>query len=170
MIKLLGSILIIGSASWVGLAMAGSVRREERLLHTLAKALERMQCEICTRLTPVGDLCRQAAEQCEGIPARIFQGLALDIRKQEGASLADMMHTRLCEYEALLPSSCQNILTQLGQILGEYEPDVQTKALQTLVEQAEQSLAALRQGRSERCRSYGVMGVCAGCALAILLV
>ena len=46
----------------------------------------------------------------------------------------------------------------------------QLQCLQALRGRVDDALNELRRGKADRCRSYEVLGVCAGCALAIILL
>ena len=80
------------------------------------------------------------------------------------------MGAALVSHGQQLPVSCVCHLRELGAVLGQYDAEEQIRALQALLDRVDVSIAQLRQGRADRCRSYEVLGVCAGCALAIILL
>ncbi len=170
MIKYLGAALIVTAAGATGFSMAFSVRHEERCLAQLAQALELMKCEIPGRLTPVGELFGRCETCASGVMRGVFRHCARRIEDQTAPDVTGVMESALDEYEEKLPSSCLVLLTELGEVLGAYEATEQVEALQALSGRAEAALTALREGKADRCRSYEVLGVCAGCALAILLL
>lgn len=170
MLKLLGAAIIVIAAASVGIRMARAVRIEERYLSQLAKVLEMMAWEIESRLTAAAPLCDLAALQCSGALSDVFSALAKCFGEQDAADAGHMMDAVLLRFGGSLPASCHYRLRELGSILGAYEADEQVQALNSLRSRIERSLEELREGRPQRCRSYEVMGVCAGCALAILLL
>ena len=170
MIKLLGAALIIASASSVGIRMALSVRQEEQSLRQLVRVLELMRCEIQSCLTPTKALCEKAAGICRGTMQDIFLAIAQRIELQEDVDVGRIMEAVLVRYGSKLPISCICRLQELGEILGVYELQEQTQALEALIGRVNGSVDELRSCRADRCRSYEVMGVCAGCALAIILL
>ncbi len=147
--------------------MAGSVRYEERCLQQLARVLEFMLCEIPGRLTPVQELCEKASELTGGALKLVFQSCAKKIGQRAGQDILAIMDSAM---DARLPPSCQVFLRELGSILGAFDADEQVEALESLSKRVSAELSELRQGKADRCRSYEVLGVCAGCALAILLL
>lgn len=146
------------------------MRQEERLLRQITRALELMQCEIQSRLTPTKELFALAAGVCSGSLRDIFSAAAQRIAMQEDVDVGKIMDCVLVRHGARLPISCICRLRELGEILGAYEVNEQTQALEALVGRVNGSAEELLRGKAERCRSYEVMGVCAGCALAIILL
>lgn len=143
---------------------------EEANLRQVLRVLELMRCEIQSRLTPTKELCEMAGGICKGTLQDVFLAAAQRIALQTDTDAGEIMEAVLVRYGHLLPISCICRLRELGNILGAYEMQEQTQALEALSCRVGASIEELRQGRAERCRSYEVMGVCAGCALAIILL
>lgn len=129
-----------------------------------------MRREIQGRHTPVLELCERAAEQTSGGLKRVFTSCASQIRDREGADVRDIMEEALDEQEEQLSHTCMLLLRELGTVLGGYDVDAQVDALQGLSGRIEAALNELRQGKADRCRTYEVLCVCAGCAAAIILL
>ena len=170
MFKLLGAALIVTGASSVGIRMALRVRQEEQLLRSIVRVLELWRCEIGSSLTPTVQLCELAAGICKGMLKDVFTAAAQRMALQEDADAASVMEAVLLRFGSRLPLSCICRLRELGSILGAYDAQQQTQALEALIARVNGSVDELRSGAAERCRSYEVMGVCAGCALAIILL
>ena len=168
--KLMGAILIVLAAGWVGFRTAYGVRQELRQLRQLHGALELMQCEISCRLTPVPELCRLIGRSTGGDLASFFDAAARRLELQEEISTRAAFDSVLHGFSDRFSPELTWILQQLGDVLGAFDAPEQAKALQTLLEQTELAATQLQQGRAARCRSYQVMGVCAGCALVIILL
>ena len=107
---------------------------------------------------------------CSGPLRSVLEDCAAGIRIHEAPDIGGIMGAALVSCGQLLPVSCVCHLRELGAVLGQYDADGQMRALQALIERVDVSIAQLRQGRADRCRSYEVLGVCAGCALAIILL
>ena len=156
MMKLLGAALIVIAASSVGIRMSLSVRAEDRDLRQLQRVLEYMLCEIQGSLTPAQQLCERAGDLCRGQLRQLMQDCAAGIGAQEAADVGQIME--VCH------------LRVLCEILGKYDREEQSRAMENLIDRVADSIAQLQQGKADRCRSYEVLGVCAGCALAIILL
>lgn len=150
--------------------MAQSVRYEERCLQQLLRVLELMCCEIRSRLSPALELSTQAEQMCTGVMRAVFHDLSRFIAAQEESDTEKIISGVLKAHAHRLPLSCERFLLELGQILGAYDTDVQIGALEGLAGRVSAALSELRRGKADRCRSYEVLAVCAGCALAIILL
>ena len=69
-----------------------------------------------------------------------------------------------------LPSRVRSILSQLGHSLGRYDLEGQLQGIRCVRRRTEESLEFIRKNRDERLRSYQTLGICAGAALAIILI
>jgi len=54
--------------------------------------------------------------------------------------------------------------------LGRFDLPGQLEGIQAVRKRCEESLESIRKNRNERLRSYQTLGVCAGAALAIILI
>ena len=170
MIKILGAALIVLAAGGAGFSMARSVRREERCLRELSAVLEQMLCEVSGRLTPVPELFEIAQDCAAGALKSVFQSCARGIAAQNRPNVASVMDDALDRYEEKLSPVCIGFLSELGRVLGAFDAGEQLQCLQALRGRVDDALNELRRGKADRCRSYEVLGVCAGCALAIILL
>ena len=170
MIKFLGAALIVTAAGAAGLSMAHSVRREVQYLQQLFRVLEGMMCEIPGRMATVEELFSQAETCSTGALRDVFHSCMQQIRSWAEPDVVSIMGCALDEYGERLSPDCAALLRELGQQLGAYDLQEQLRALEALSVRTEAALTSLRQGRADRCRSYEVLGVCAGCALAIILL
>ena len=69
-----------------------------------------------------------------------------------------------------LPRSVTGIHKMLGQTLGSYDLAGQMGELAAVKGACQEALDSLRENISQRLRSYQTLGLCAGAALAILLM
>lgn len=129
-----------------------------------------MLCEIQGSLTPARELCKRAQAICRGQLRLLLADYAAGLQAQQAADAGQIMEAALIRQTQALPVSCVCHLRELGEILGRYDCAEQTRAMQALIARVEDSIARLQEGKADRCRSYEVLGVCAGCALAILLL
>ncbi len=129
-----------------------------------------MLCEIQGSLTPACELCERAQSVCRGQFRALLEDFTAGLRAQRASDVGQIMEGVLLRQARYLPVSCVCHLRELGEILGRYDCGEQTRALQALIARVDDSVARLQEGKADRCRSYEVLGVCAGCALAILLL
>ena len=75
-IRIVGAALLILGCGSAGFQMAAAHMREERVLRQLLRLLDYMECELQYHLTPLPELCRQAAAQEAGVLKGVFLRLA----------------------------------------------------------------------------------------------
>lgn len=168
-IKLIGAMIIITACGSVGFSMAAAHRQEEASLRQLINALEMMSCELQQRLQPLPQLCRIAAKECKGNVARLFDSLAAELERQIAPDAAICMEAAIASIPKLTPVT-RSIMEQLGNTLGRFDMEGQLKGLHSVQIQCQNALDSLGQNRDGRLRGYQTLGLCAGAALAILLL
>lgn len=168
-LKLIGAIIIIISCGGVGFSMASAHRQEEAALRQLINALDIMSCELQQRLQPLPQLCRIAAKECKGNLARLFYSLGLELERQIAPDAAICMEAAISSVPKLPPMT-RSYMEQLGNSLGRFDMDGQLNGLHFIQIQCQNALENLSQNRDSRLRGYQTLGLCAGAALAILLL
>lgn len=167
--KWFGAILIIGGCGGLGFSMAARKRREERQLQQLGRLLCFLENELQYRLTPLPDLVRSAAREASGVLRVVFLNLARELDWQTMPDACSCMNAALKKSRDL-PVSLRKLLLQLGHCLGRFDLEGQIKGIRSVQKECEESLTRLRSDQENRLRSYQTLGLCAGAALAILLV
>lgn len=169
MLQWIGALLIISGCGMVGFAMAAAYRKEEAALRQMLHALDRMQCELQCRLTPLPELCRQAGGEKNGCVGQTLKNLAAELERQISPDVESCMNAALA-YGEELPKRIQEAFRLLGTSLGRFDLEGQVRGLETVRTYCRQELDELSANRDTRLRSYQTLGLCAGAALAILFV
>lgn len=168
-LKIIGAVCIILSCGGVGFSMAAAHRREEGALRQLIGVLDHMGCELQYRLTPLPELCRSAAADINGCVAQVLGLLAAELESQVSPDAVTCMRSAV-EKAGKLPASIRKNFLMLGSSLGRFDLQGQLKGIEGVRIQCRTDLEALEQNRDVRLRSYQTLGLCAGCALAILFL
>lgn len=168
-IKLLGAICIICACGGMGFSMAAAHRREEAALRRLIQVLDHMGCELQYRLTPLPELCRMACEDSRDPVGQVLQRLTQELEAQVAPDAASCMRAAV-DKVGKLPTSVRKNLLNLGTSLGRYDLQGQMRGIEAVRIQCRTDLEALTLNRDARIRSYQTLGLCAGCALAILFL
>ena len=161
--------MIIAGCGGVGFSMAAAHRREEQALRQLIRALDYMGCELQYRLTPLPDLCRCAASECQGSVGQALINLALELEAQVSPDAGSCMNAALSKTKGL-PQRVRKNLQLLGTSLGQFDLQGQLTGLEAARKQCRRELEELSRNRDVRLRSYQTLGLCAGCAMAILFL
>ena len=74
------------------------------------------------------------------------------------------------EMVGIQPDRVKNVLLKIGKILGKFDIDGQIKGIETVKEECIAILKSLSEHQRERSRSIKTIGICAGVAIAILLI
>ena len=167
--KWIGAILIVASCSGCGFAIAAGKRREERLLFQLMEVLQFMEADLRFRLTPLPELCRMAAGEEKGILHTVFLNLYRELSCQKLPDAGSCMYAAL-RRSGEIPARVRRLLVQLGHTLGRFDLPGQLQGIQAVRKRCEESLASVQKNRDDRLRSYQTLGICAGAALAIILI
>lgn len=168
-LKLLGAVLVLAGCGGFGFAMASSYCREEYTLAQLARALEYMSCELSYRMTPLPQLCRNAANAVTGVIHSFFLTLAEELEQQVAPDAQMCMNAALAAYPGL-PISVRLQLGDLGQTLGRFDLPGQIRGIEGCLHSAQSAAQELAREKSSRLRNYQTLGLCAGAALAILFL
>ena len=167
-LKLLGIFAVIVGCGGVGFGMAVNYRSEENCIRQLLAVLDRIQCDLEYRLTPLPELCRICQECCSGKLRILFQELYAELDRQIAPDAACCMNAAVAKTD--LPKSVRKLLLELGHTLGCFDLSGQIRGIEAVRSQALDKLQDLMKDKDVRIRSYQTLGLCAGAALAILLL
>ncbi len=165
----IGAILIIVGCGGVGFGMALRYRQEVSALDRLAGALAYMAWELECRMTALPELCKMASEHAGGCVGRVLADLARELETQVSPQVSSCM-TAALRANRDLPEKAANVLEELGRSLGRFDLAGQLQGLETVKDICRRQLEELEKGSAQRLRGYQTLGLCAGAALAILLV
>lgn len=168
-VKIIGVILVIAGCGGVGFLIAAAHKKEIKTLKQLISALDYMECELQYRMLPLPELCRQTAYMQAGQLRPVFLQLALEMDSQVSPNVEKCM-TAALEKSCNIPGHTRRILEQLGSSLGCFDITGQLKGLDAIRNESRQILKSCCENKDVRLRSYQTLGLCAGAAVAILLV
>ncbi len=168
MIRILGAVLVACGASWCGIRTALSVRSALAALNELQTVLETMESEIRFRRLPLPELFRSCAGSCRTQLAGVF-ARAAEHMEQDAACSAEYAVLTAGRPETL-PKDAFSVLCILARSLGRSDLDGQLNAISLARARLGRLIEELSRGQAARCRSYCALGVCAGLAIAILLI
>ncbi len=168
-LKLFGAVMVIAGCGGFGFRMASLYIREEKSLREFVGVLDYMQCELQYRLTPLPDLCRQGAMQSRGVVREILLNLTRELEDQIFADVEQCVCTTIKKVKNI-PQSTLAMLEILGRSLGRFDIEGQLRGLEAVRAEARLTLEQLSKNKEARIRSYQTLGLCAGAAIAIIVV
>lgn len=167
--KWIGALFILIGCGGFGFILAASHRSAENALRQLTAALDFMECELRYRMTPLPTLCREAASERTGVVRNILTKLASELDAQITPEASTCVNAAISD-TGVIPDQVRRVFLSLGQTLGRFDLEGQLNGLSHARQQCRIELDALRVDRDVRLRSYQTLGLCAGAALAILLL
>lgn len=168
-VKWIGALLILFGCGGVGFSMASAYRREENELRQLLSALDYMQCELQYRLTPLPELCRQAAGITRSNVKTLFSTLAQELEDQISPDVMHCMNAAIAKNKELSDKAA-TVAANLGRTLGRFDLNGQLLGLESARQDCRHALEKLSANRETRLQSYQTLGICAGAAMAILFL
>jgi len=161
--------MILGGCGAVGFKMAADHRKEIRTLRACMRALEHMSSELSFRVTPLPQLCRAVANEQHGTIRSVFMAMAEELDAQILPDASRCMKAALQRIRDV-PEHTGACLQILGETLGYFDLEGQLVGLETALQACKEHLRQLENNKDVRLRSYQTLGLCAGAALAILLM
>ena len=167
--KWIGAALIVIGCGLAGFSMSAAYRREEKELRQLAASLEFMSCELQYRRSPLPELCYLIAAERGGCVGRLFLNLAKVLESRQSPDVQSCLASAAAT-SGPLPRRIQEAVCLLGSTLGCFDLEGQLCGIESVRSYCRSQIEEMSQGRDARLRSYETLGLCAGAALAILLV
>ena len=168
-VKLIGSVLIVISCAFVGFQMAAMHRRETNTIKQIITVMEYMEAELIYRHTPLPELCSSAAERSSGMLRDIFMSFSKAFTDHTSSNGENCVKEVLDQFTQF-PEVCKKLLLQFGGTVGIFDLNGQVDALKAVKQECHRQLAVRQENQEIRLRSYQTLGICAGAALAIILI
>lgn len=167
--KCIGVTLIIAACGGFGWMIAAAYRKEIATLRQMISSLDYMECELQYNMTPLPQLCRQTAAESKSVVRTLFYKLCLELENQMAPNVEQCVKAVLMDTKDV-PRETANIFTLLGSTLGRFDAAGQLRGLEAARKEARRKLDAISKNQTERTRSYKTLALCAGAAVAILLI
>ena len=168
-VQWIGMVIVFAGCGGVGLRLAWQSKQRGKMLKSMAAVLLEMENELDYQMTPLPELCRRAALHAEAPLSAVLNELAEELSRQISPDASCCMQTALAEVQGI-GEELKELLLTLGTSLGRFDLTGQLEGLRSLRRETERLLEEHRGGEAERVRSYQILGLCAGAALAILFV
>lgn len=170
MLKGIGAVCVVLSASVMGFGFAAAVRRQAARLAALIGSLTYMKGEIQYRRTPLPELFPLLAEGAAEKGVAAFWRQCAGELARGGFGMQAVFRAAMRKAALELPGDAVQTMLVLGASLGQFGLEGQERALELAIERLTALLERTEQGRGARCRSYATIGVCAGLAVAVILL
>ncbi len=168
-LRVIGAICIVIACSAFGAALIASYKREVQSLRQLINMLDFMECELQYRLTPLPQLVCETAREAKGVLRMVFVQFARELEDQVSPDVSCCMQSAVGAQNDIPPITAECLIA-LGSSLGRFDLQGQLNGLDGIRQMCRSKLSRLEHNKDARLRTYQTLCVCAGAALAILLI
>ena len=120
-------------------------------------------------MTPLPALCRAAGRERTGYVGKLLINLASELESQISPDVESCINMAVAA-TGTISSRFSEAISILAASLGRFDLQGQLQGLEAVRTFCRAELDTMTAGRTERLRCYQTLGLCAGAALAILLV
>ena len=166
--RIIGSFLIISGCTLVGAIKFSAEKREIRLIQELVNALNIMICQLEFQRTPLPELCTHVAKSNNEL-TDFFLLLENELKTQVLANVSDCVDI-VIENIKTFPGCVEELLLLLGDSLGRYDADGQLSQLRHVVAVCCNTLDNLQQRHNKMGKTNQTLWICAGVALAVIML
>ena len=171
MLKIIGASFIVVASGAVGFGFARAIRLQCAQLEGFLWALDYMQSEMSARLTPLAQIFSMLGACRQKDVALFFMEAARTLSQPPGCTVPVSFKRGFQASPALcLGQDGVQALYGLSMSLGRFELESQLAAIERAKGSITSILLSLQAQKRARCRSYETIGVCAGLALAVILL
>lgn len=171
MIRLLGVGFVALAAGAVGFGFARNVKLQCTQLDALVWALETMQGEMSARLTPLPELFLLLGSSGQKDVSLFFRTAGMALTTPPGCTVPVAFKRGFAASANFRPGEqAVQALYALASGLGRLELERQLAAIEQAKGAVTRELLSVQAQKQARVRSYGTIGVCAGLALAVILL
>lgn len=168
-LKIFGALLIIVACSSFGVFATSSHRKSVKAMQQLLGAITFIEHELQYRMSSLPDIFHQTAAYCKGPVGRFFGLLADELEKQIAPDIGFCIEAALSQTEEL-PLLAKKGIHLLGKSLGRFDVENQLEELAIVRTECTSILSSYTDNQEVRLRSYQTLALCAGAAVAILLI
>lgn len=166
-LKLIGAILVIAGAYFVGYKISYTKKRTVHMLKQLIVAFEQIESELRYRKVPISVVFRRVDTESDVINL-LFKNLAEELEGQISPNVICCVNAVLMQ-TSQLPDDLKSSVTNMGKIIGTFDLDGQIKGLESLCEESRNILRNLTENQDVRLRNNRTLVLCAGIVVVILL-
>lgn len=167
--KIFGCICVVASCGGFGFLLATQYKRRIHMLLQFAAALDYMICELQYRATALPQLFRQTGLQSSGKIRLLFIAISNELESQISPN-AEYCVAMAIEKCSDLPELIVVLCRSLGACIGKFDLKGQIQGIESVRRECREKIDCIRSHQEDRIRSYQTLGICAGAAIAILLV
>ncbi|NHN28845.1 stage III sporulation protein SpoIIIAB [Paenibacillus agricola] len=171
MLKLLGAILILLSATLFGFYQAQQFARRPKQIADLVRSLQRLETEMVYAMTPLPQALQQLAHTCPAPVSLLFRYAAEELKHAAGRTVQHIWGEAIAIHwkHTALKTGEQDIARQLGTTLGLSDSNDQVKHIRLAIHQLEGELDTAVEERKRYESMWRSLGLLMGALIVILM-
>jgi stage III sporulation protein AB len=171
MLKLIGAMLILLSATLFGYYQAQQFARRPKQIADIIRALQRLETEIIYGSTPLPEALLRVAHTCPAPLHHLFRHASEELQAAGGRSVQSIWQQTVAADWKLtsMKQGEQDIFRQLGFTLGLSDGTDQVKHLRLTVQQLQSELENAQEDRKRYESMWRSLGLLMGALIVILM-
>lgn len=172
MLKLIGSVMVLGSCAALGLNARQNLRRRVAAIDALTLAMELMRSEILCHRSPIPEIVDQLAQSENAIIRTLFTSLQQKLRQENGLSLGYLWRQNLREHRDKLGmgrAACETACAA-AEYLGRYDAQEQADGLKRIATRLTAERQAAQSELQEKGNLYRTCGIAVGLLTILALI
>ncbi len=170
MVRVIGALLLAGAGLWAGLERGSQQARRVRALREWTEALDLWGRELTYHLPTTAQLLTLLSQRGPAGPGRAFYRALNGLNRLGEQDFNAIWQGALTDQGKDISVQDMELLKGLGIVLGSCGWEDQRSAVDRVARQLERRGEVLSQTLSRERKTWGVLGLSGGCALAILLL
>lgn len=170
MFKLMGSVCVMAGALCWGFGATRELSRRVETLEDLREGLCELDRELTFRLAALPEVLERLGKERPGAAGEFFQTAFRNWQKAPENGLYQGWRRAMTQCLPLLRSEERQVLLEVGQVLGRYDAQTQSKALARAARRLEGYRQTAREEARRLGRVYATLAVAGGAALVLVLL
>jgi len=168
-IKVIGAVMILLSCGSFGLYIYQGYKKEVSSINELIAILTFMESELKYHQLSIQELCYRIRSCYSGCVAKFMHSLALALDKNDETDISKCVNKILLTNQSV-PQRTRALLSDIGKTFGCFDLDGQITQLEYHKAKCIQELEGYIKNKEGYIHSCQTLGLCAGAAVAILLI
>jgi len=171
-IKIIGSMVVIFSASMIGFLIAGAYRDRPKELRELQSALLMLETEIGYASTPLSEALDRISKRTDPQISKFLKNVKEHLQKKQGYTAEEAWEKSLMDFygESSLNLEDKAILSNLGKYIGTSGTSDQIKHIKLAIAQLKNQEKKAESEKYKNEKVWRYMGVLAGILFVLLTI
>lgn len=172
MLKIVGSLFVIGSMTGLGFWKAEEIKRSYQALVKLQNLIGTMQSELAYAGSDFGEMFGQLARHAEPPYRNWLLGMKLQMERRSGSTFSDIWSDNAEGFlkDSSLSADALEQLKTLGKNLGGQDRQMQVQSMGRYLKQVELEMEEMRSDIRMRMKVRVCLGVSCGILIMLILI